>query len=157
MTNSQTEYWIATDLEKNAIQAIAHSEARAIDEMIADAGPFRNREGDEIYGDEARAQCISMPCSVALYEQVEAEGGAISWGENADVAVTDAEHVEAVATKLIDAAWATANAKWAESVAHRRVHFEGGEGYDPYEEEAERLSMVASKLEYALVEKDPTK
>ena len=53
--------------------------------------------------------------------------------------------------KLIDAAWAAADAKWARSKWHRRVHFEGGEGYDPYEAEAERLSRVASDLEYALL------
>jgi hypothetical protein len=102
MTNSQTEYWIATDLEKNAIQAIAHSEARAIDEMIADAGPFRNREGDEIYGGEARAKCIAMPCTVALYKQVEAEGGAISWGEKDGVASTDDEIAHAAAREFYE-------------------------------------------------------
>lgn len=86
-----TEYWIATDLNGIAIQAIGHSEEEAIATMIADAGPFRNAEGDEIHGDEARAQCVAMRCTKKLYDQVMAEGGMISWSVKDGIAYTDEE------------------------------------------------------------------
>ena len=79
--HTMTTQFIAIDEHGIAIQAIGSTADEAISTAIRDAGPLFDAEGDDLTDEEARMKFITRPATPALIAQVEAEGGAIAWGE----------------------------------------------------------------------------
>jgi hypothetical protein len=88
--------FIAIDEHGIAIQAIGATADDAISTAIRDAGPLFDADGNDLTDDQAREKFVAMPATPALIAQVEAEGGAIAWGEIDGTACT-VEEEEAAA------------------------------------------------------------
>jgi hypothetical protein len=90
-TIKATGYMIQ-DRQGNAIYAVGPSVDEAWAKVVRDAGPFWDRNGDEMTDDAAFEKDFrSHGASAALIAQVEEEGGCIGWGMVDGVACTVAE------------------------------------------------------------------
>lgn len=73
--------FVAIDEHQIAIQAIGPTAECALSAAIRDAGPLFDRNGNEMPDEQAREKFFARPATAALIAQVQAEGGAIAWGE----------------------------------------------------------------------------
>lgn len=92
MTNLTAAGYIIQDNQATAIYGSGQTVDEAWAEVVDGAGPFLNASGEAMDDEEAyTSQFTAYGATAALLEQINREGGDISWGVVHGVACTDEE------------------------------------------------------------------
>lgn len=88
----KSDGYIVQDYEGYAIYGIGSTEDEAWADTVDNVGTFFDDYGNTITAQEARdTQFTIYPATAALLDQVDAEGGAITWGNVDGIACTGKE------------------------------------------------------------------